>query len=97
MERTTALIAVVSELAQASTLDDLMRRAVELGRERLSFERIGIWLRGGEARVLQGTFGIDERGEVRDERSSRIALGESPQDRAFLAASPQDPGTGWPG
>lgn len=63
-----ALHEVELELSRAGTFDTLCRMAVELGHTRLSFERLGLWFFTGEPGVLRGTYGIDEAGNLRDER-----------------------------
>jgi PAS domain S-box-containing protein len=62
---------VTMELSMAGSVDDLCRRAVELGRSRLGFDRLGLWLLVGRPIVVRGTFGIDEAGRFRDERDVR--------------------------
>ncbi len=57
------------ELSQASTFDDLCKRAVELGRERLGFDRFSIWFAIENYTKIQGSYGVDEQGDLRDERS----------------------------
>jgi len=44
LERLTALHEVTNELSGAATLEDLCRQAVTLGRERLGFQQLGVWL-----------------------------------------------------
>jgi signal transduction histidine kinase len=67
-EKLAVLHEVSLDLSETRTLDDLCRRAVEFGHDRLGFERIGIWLGQAGDMVLHGAFGIDEQGRVRDER-----------------------------
>lgn len=62
-----ALAEVVRLLSKSASPSDLCRAAVELGRGKLGFDRISIWLHGREPGLLLGTFGIDEAGVVRDE------------------------------
>jgi PAS domain S-box-containing protein len=62
-------------LSGAETQLELLRQAVILGREHLGFERLSIWLVDEqESDFVRGTFGIDERGEIRDERASRLQV-----------------------
>lgn len=56
------------ELAKMATFDDLCRGVVELGRSRLGFDRIGLWFAQGDSAL--GSFGTDEQGRTRDERST---------------------------
>ncbi|MCX7047223.1 MAG: response regulator [Candidatus Sumerlaeota bacterium] len=70
-EQLIALVEIGNELSKAAAIDDLCRRAVELGRERLGFDRLSLWLRYGSSDCLRGTFGTDEQGNIRDERAWR--------------------------
>jgi len=83
-ERLTALLEVNNELMETPSFESLCRRAVELGRERLGFDRLGIWFTCPDALHVDGSFGIDEQGCVRDERSRHMPL--SDQQREMLAA-----------
>ncbi|HUX11645.1 MAG TPA: diguanylate cyclase [Spirochaetia bacterium] len=61
------------ELAVASDVQELCRKAVELGRTVLDFDRIGIWFINRDDPAWEvGTWGTDENGELRDERNSRV-------------------------
>ena len=63
------------DLARAATIDDLCRQAVEDARARLDFDRIGLFLVDPtDATCMIGAFGVDERGQTRDERANRINL-----------------------
>jgi diguanylate cyclase (GGDEF)-like protein len=57
------------KLSLCVSVDELCREAVRLGREMLGFDRIGAWLcEAGKPTSLQGGWGTDESGELRDER-----------------------------
>ncbi|MCC6730390.1 MAG: PAS domain S-box protein [Chthonomonadales bacterium] len=71
-ERLTALLAIGNELSTLVSVDAVCRRAVELGRERLGFDRLSIWFRSPDGGMARGSFGVDETGQIRDERPSRI-------------------------
>ena len=74
-QRLSALHEVSLQLSLAPTHDDLCRLAVELGQSRLGFERLGIWFVDPTDReYMIGTFGIDEAGRLRDERSQRLLI-----------------------
>ena len=75
-----ALHEVTNQLSTVDSFDDLCRAAVELGRSRLGFDRLGIWMVGEDRASATGTFGVDEEGRVRDERGSRVQV--SPQSLA---------------
>ncbi len=70
-EQLQALGMVVLELDASNTVDELCRRAVELGHARLALDRLSIWFLDKETRVMRGSFGIDEQGRLRDERHLR--------------------------
>src|SRR6476469_9607698 len=65
----TLLIRVGNQLTAASTVPELCRQAVHRGLAELGFERLSIWLTDNENKLIQGTFGTNENGEVRDERA----------------------------
>jgi len=73
-ERLMNVHVVCCELSTVESVADLCRQAVEMGTARLEFERLGIWFTTDQPRVLAGTFGTDENGNVRDERNSTITL-----------------------
>jgi diguanylate cyclase (GGDEF)-like protein/PAS domain S-box-containing protein len=71
----SALHEVGIELSLTKSVSDLCQKAVELGRHRLGFDRIGIWLLDPQdATYMVGTFSIDEQGRLRDERSQRLPI-----------------------
>src|SRR5262249_30798120 len=73
------------------SLDELFRRAIELGCSKLGFDRLGLWLLDTDTQFIVGTFGIDEHGQIRVERhqhlpiSSRAFVEEWLQRRVFAA------------
>ncbi len=76
-QRLKELSRISNELSTADCLDDLCRRAVEFGHERLGFERLGIWfVDDNDSGGLRGSFGINEIGELRDERGCRTTASE---------------------
>ncbi|MCD4823105.1 MAG: PAS domain S-box protein [Phycisphaerae bacterium] len=85
-ERLTALHEVNVILASAETRDDLCRLAVLLGKEKLGFERMGIWFTGTEPTMLIGSFGIDEDGHIRDERRCKLDTSKHRQTMEALSA-----------
>ncbi|MBN1967570.1 MAG: GHKL domain-containing protein [Anaerolineae bacterium] len=85
-EKLVALHEITIELAQLTDVAALYRRAIELARERLGFDRIGLFLvDDAEPLVMLGTFGTDVRGQVRDERGTRVSLASSERVRTALA------------
>ena len=68
-ELLTRLIRAGNQLAAAPTVLELCRQAVETGLTQLGFNRMSIWLVESDRRLIRGTYGTDENGQVRDERS----------------------------
>ncbi|MFW6159097.1 MAG: PAS domain S-box protein, partial [Planctomycetota bacterium] len=93
-----ALQRLTLELSKAAPFDALCRRAVELGRDELPFDRLGLWFLGDEPDTYYGSFGVDPHGRIRDEREEvqrRLSpdshlrpLLERPGPRAALWNSP---------
>jgi len=71
-EQLAALQQVTIQLSKAESSDDLCRRAVELARSHLGFDRVGIWFIEEDGGFMRGSFGTDEQGKLRDERDLRI-------------------------
>jgi signal transduction histidine kinase/DNA-binding LacI/PurR family transcriptional regulator len=69
-----ALQEVSIELSEVDSFDQLCRRAVELGRSRLGFDRLGIWFLDQDPDFIVGSFGVDENGQLRDERQQRLTI-----------------------
>jgi len=84
-EQLKELHALSIELSAASSFDDLCRMAIELGRSRLGFDRLGLWFIDEHADYMLGAFGTDEHGQIRDERRRRIPVAPSPQYVDFFA------------
>lgn len=62
------------ELSQMKTLDLIYKRAVELGHSELGFDRIGILLLDHEKHCMQGSWGINFEGYVRNEAALTAPL-----------------------
>lgn len=65
-----SVLAAIDELANLP-LEDMLRRAVELARECIGLERVGLYLRdpSGGGRIMRGTWGTDSQGRLTDERA----------------------------
>jgi two-component system, sensor histidine kinase SagS len=59
------------ELTKAVTFNELCKKAVYFGKHVLGLDRLGILMIDQERNEMQGTWGIDEQGEMRDERYFR--------------------------
>jgi len=67
-----ALHEISFELSLCPDPNELCREAVRLGRAKLDFDRLGVWLIDQKSpKWKQGTWGTDEFGEMRDEGSWR--------------------------
>ncbi|MHB0936422.1 MAG: PAS domain-containing sensor histidine kinase [Armatimonadota bacterium] len=73
-EKLRTLLNVHNTLTVAPTVDDLCRRAVELGHSRLGLDRLSLWFVGETTGEVNGSFGIDETGGLRDERGRRLSV-----------------------
>ncbi|MFC1601908.1 GAF domain-containing protein [Candidatus Sumerlaeota bacterium] len=83
------LVEITNELVMAKTVDMLCLRAIELGCDRLGFERIGIWFRSDKEDVVRGTFDVDEKGRISDEREiSYRVKPNSVEGRILLSREP---------
>ncbi len=71
-EQLTVLQEVTNELSKSVSFDDLCLQAVQLGRSRLGFDRVSIWFIEEQQGIMRGSFGTDERGELRDERNAQV-------------------------
>jgi len=65
---------VSMQLASVETLDELHRQAIELGLKRLGFDRLGWFMLHDDGKTLQGTYGTDVLGNVREERELKIVI-----------------------
>jgi len=63
-----ALNEINLELSSLNSFDDLCRRAIGLGRSRLSFDRLGLFILDETQQRVMGTYGTDIQGNLRDER-----------------------------
>ncbi len=96
-QRLRDLCEVMIELSKAPSFDELCRQAVLLGRQRLCFERLGLWFRSSDPNVAEGSFGTDEHGQLRDERGIRVRatpdskLGEIWRRKAHVIVQPAEP------
>jgi len=96
-EKLKTLHEVTGDLAITRSFDDFCRLAVELGRSKLGFERLGLWFYDPkDANFLLGSFGTDENGQTRDERDQRASSDMSnlalvQYGRAYVSTTPDAP------
>ncbi len=62
------------QLANVSTLDELHRQAIMLGRTRLGFDRMAWFMTTADSQVLRGTYGTDSHGNVQPEHHLKVEL-----------------------
>jgi PAS domain S-box-containing protein len=86
-EQLTMLHEVTLELSVATTVNDLCRRVVELGRSRLGYDRLSLWLIQGDPDVIQGTYGTDENGGIRSETHQSLPSHIPKRQRIFATSS----------
>ncbi len=88
-EQFAALVEITNELSMTGSVDDLCRRAVELARSRLGFDRLGIWFRTEDPCTIVGSYGVDENGNVCDERGKTTRVkSDSPDGKVLLSKEP---------
>ena len=56
------------DLSKAETFDAFCRKAIEMGRDQLRFDRLGLWFLNEEQTHVRGAFGTDAAGQTTDER-----------------------------
>ena len=84
-----AVLAATDELMACPDTDTLLRRAVEIGREKLGLERCSVYLEEGD--FLCGTYGTDRRGCTADERAHLFST-DVPRWREYLRLmNPEEP------
>jgi PAS domain S-box-containing protein len=62
------------ELSRVQDMGELYRRAIERGRDALGFDRIGLLMYDQSTNTMQGTFGTDDKGQLRDEQYFQQAV-----------------------
>lgn len=82
--RLSNLNEVVSALTRSTTLDELFQCAIELGLEKLGFDRLRIAMLGAEPDRLEGIYGTDKHGNVQDERGTSIFLTDHQSPLRYL-------------
>ena len=88
------VLTAADELAAVADTDLMLRRAVELARERIGLERVGLCVRDPRAKqlLLRGTWGTGLRGETTDEH--HVAYEGDPVE-AQMFCNLQHEGTLW--
>lgn len=75
-----SLLDAIDELAGYPDLDKVLRRSVELARECIGLERVGLFLLDEPNKLMRGTFGTGARGETTDERGIHFSCGATDRE-----------------
>lgn len=67
-EKLKILNEIANGLVLLDSFDDICFQAVKLGIEKLGFDRISLWFLNAAKTLMIGSFGVDEVGNIRDER-----------------------------
>lgn len=66
-EKLKTLNEIMLELSHIESFDKLCEQIVQLGTKRLGFDRLGLWFLDRDKQMMMGSYGVDERGELRPE------------------------------
>ncbi len=83
-QRLAALNTTTLQLSELSSLDELLRAAVELGVQQLAFDRLAVRLVADRPGYLQGSYGIDHNGQLRAEHDYRYEIARNPDLQHYL-------------
>jgi len=73
---TAGLTQSADRLSVCGDLEELAKVTVGILLERLGFERASLWIVRADGSGLRGTYGVDENGQLRDERECRLSFEE---------------------
>jgi AraC-like DNA-binding protein len=82
-----AVLSACDELLSLDDVDTILRRAVELARERIGLARVGIFLLDDQRQLMLGTWGTDLEGRTLDEHHVMYDLGDNDREVFRRAAS----------
>jgi len=75
-----AVLSACDELLELDDADTVLRRAVELARERIGLTRAGLFLLDEERRLMLGTWGTDLQGNTVDEHHVMYEMGDNDRE-----------------
>jgi AraC-like DNA-binding protein len=75
-----SLLSAFDELAEIDDSDAIVRRAVELARERIGLERAGVFLLDEPRNLMLGTWGTDAEGASVDEHHLMYEMGDNDRE-----------------
>jgi AraC-like DNA-binding protein len=84
----TDLLAAFDEVLALDDPDAILKHAVEIARQRIGLDRVGIFLVDRQRKMMLGTWGTDLLGRLNDERQIMYEIG--PIDREAFRRSEQD-------
>lgn len=70
-----SILSCADDLLHIENLDALLRRSIELGRERLGLERCALFLLTPDGKYLQGAYGINMDGSIVAQNRNLVPLG----------------------
>jgi AraC-like DNA-binding protein len=94
-----ALVSAFDELLLMSDADAVLRRAVEIARERIGLERVGLYMLDARRNLMLGTWGTDLEGKLVDEHHVMYEPGDVDREVFRRAATQGIPFTvvdNWP-
>jgi AraC-like DNA-binding protein len=71
-----ALLSALAEIASLENPDAILRRSVEVAREKIGLARAAIFLLDGPRQMMLGTWGCDLQGNIVDEHRIMFSLGD---------------------
>lgn len=76
-EKLKKLNEITIALGHLESFDTICKRSVELGVQRLGFDRLALFFLDPSKTLMLGTFGVDEQGNIRDERDQSWGFAET--------------------
>jgi PAS domain S-box-containing protein len=84
LEMQNTLHEINLELAGINDLDKLTQQTIILGREKLGFDRLGLWLIDDAKETMYGTYGVGPDGELRSEQGESFIIEDEPWIQDFV-------------
>ena len=75
-----ALLSALAEIVALENPDAILRRSVEVAREKIGLARAAIFLLDGPRQMMLGTWGCDLQGNVVDEHRIMFSLGDTDRE-----------------
>jgi len=79
-EELAEILSIFDELLALSDRDVMLRRTVELARDRIGLTRVGLFLYDTERQTMLGTWGMDLRGRLVDEHHVMYDIGDTDRE-----------------